>query len=172
MKIIGPFSRYYIKKKIPKIQRQIKEQTILTQLEMVREVNKITEITGIEEDEVRAIIQSLIEKRKIEGELKEDRFVKIKKKGEKIIKELTEEERKAKFEQILMKYEEIEIETMAELLGFTDELALQKFLLDLPTDNIRIKGKTVFVDKKGVSGEIENLLEQFQKWEKSGIGKV
>ncbi|MHA1869295.1 MAG: hypothetical protein ACTSXD_14735, partial [Candidatus Heimdallarchaeaceae archaeon] len=71
MKIIGPFSRYYVKKKIPEIQRKIKEKTILTQLEKVREVSKITEITGIEEDEVRAIIQSLIEKRKIEGELKE-----------------------------------------------------------------------------------------------------
>ncbi len=92
-------------------------------------------------------------------------------------KRLLELRRLKKFYKVLKKAQSIRISDLASLLEYPDTTLLLQWLLDLPDDyNVIIDGDVVRFKFGNISTEVDNsidkLINEFQKWEKSGEGKI
>ena len=76
------------------------------------------------------------------------------------------------FQNVLTRYEEIKISTLAQLLE-VEEIGLQRWLITLPNEyGFTIKQDVVKIDQDKIGDQIDDLFSKFQMHETSGQGKV
>ena len=79
-----------------------------------------------------------------------------------------------KFSKILNVYNEINLDKMAKLIGFRTSIDLEQWILDLPEKYhayLTIRGKNVII-QSNVSEMIDELLNEFEKWDSRKSGKI